>query len=246
MASWKRVIWRVVVPLGVLYLLLGALVVLRALWWTPPQHASDAFIRALRERDAAGIYLFSELLGPHLDAMLAEGHLSDAERRELRAKDFARFSLEFERGGKSLDSMRRERLLLGPPAEVRPEEPESYKAEVATGQTLDLVDYHDVRGEVYNRYYRVTYPTQAKSQPLGLFDNVRSEPHRPIRSALVRLEVRPRPDLSGFRKQILGWHWLDSVRWAFPFAGPVPEPACAEVWMVGVSFDVDKLTLETF
>jgi hypothetical protein len=98
--------------LGLPYLALGTLVVLRSSHWADPCRAARDFLDALRKRDAVGIYLYADMLGPRLSGMMEKSNLSSDEKKNLWAKDFGRWREEFEKGSKSMDSLRLERALL--------------------------------------------------------------------------------------------------------------------------------------
>jgi hypothetical protein len=232
--------------LALVYLLPGALVCLRAAWWAAPRDAADAYLASIVNRDTTGIYLYSDLLGPHLSGLMAKSQLSEDARRHMWAKDFTRWQDEFQKGGQAQDSLKRERRLLHGQVRLEPVAGKGFKAEIFHGQESDLVAYRDEPGRTHHLYYRLTYPSAAVAPKVAILDNVRSAPERRIQSVVVRIEVALRPEIGPPRSWLLAWDWLDEIAPAYPFRrlfGPA-EPQ--EVWMAGVRFAADKLSLETF
>jgi hypothetical protein len=233
-------------PLLLAYLILGALVVLRSQSYCDPDTAAQVYLEALRSRRLDAIYLYSELLGARLAGLTEGSDLGEEQRQQLWAKDFTRFTLEFNRGAGSMDSLRRERLLLSSKAAVAPAAVKDYRAEVKSGQELNLVSYRDVEGEGYHRYYRISYPSPDQAPPVGLLDNVQTGRDRLIRSVIIRVQVLRRPEVGWLKAQAMRWGRLDQVASWYPFLSLLPPAEPSRIWMVGVSFTVDKTTLETF
>lgn len=241
----KRIVIAVIIVLA-LYLAFGTLISLRKYWFTPPELAADNYLRALQERDTAVIYLYSDMLGPRLMDMMEKSRMTDEERRQLWAKDYTRWRSEFQRGAKAMDSLRRERELITGQVQYVRVSPQEYKAEVKQGEEINLLSYVDLPGEIHHRYYRLTFPSTEQAPPVSVLDNIRTGAQRRIKSVVIRIRVRRRPDANAFASLIMEWDWLDNVSFLFPFAAWVPHQDPSDAWMAGLSFDVDKLTLETF
>ena len=244
--SRKTLILGLALPALLAYLVLGALCVLRWFSFSDPDTTAQVYLEALRSRRLDAIYLYSESLGARLAALTEGSDLGEDQRKDLWAKDFARFTLEFDRGASALDSMRRERQLLSSQARVAPATVKDYRAEVKSGQELDLASYRDVEGEGYHRYFRISYPSADQAPPVSLLDNVQTGRDRLIRSVIVRVEVLRRPEVGWLKAQAMRWGWLDRLKPAFPFLKLLPPADPSRIWMAGVSFTIDKTTLETF
>lgn len=242
----KKAIVKVVIWLIIVYLLAGLPVCLRTMWWAPPQEAAQAYLKAIVERDATGIYLYSDMLGPHLAGMMAKSNMADDGRRHMWAKDFARWKGEFEKGGEAQDSLKRERRLLHGQVEITPVDGREFKAEITRDKVSQLESYTDTPGETHHFYFKLTYPSAEVAPPVGILDNLNTGKQRRIRSVVIRVEVGRRPDIEPPATWMLELDWLDAIAPAFPLRhlfGPAnPE----EVWMGQVSFAVDKLSLDTF
>ncbi len=239
-------IFKIVAWVIAIYLLLSVPVCLRTMWWAPPEQAAQAYINAIKQRDPTGIYLYSDMLGPHLAGMMAKSNMDDDSRRHMWAKDFARWKSEFEKGGAAQDSTKRERRLLHGQVLVERVDGKDFKAEVKNGEVTELVSYNDTPGETRHFFYRLTYPSAEVAPPVAILDNVRTGKQRRIRSVVIRVEVRRRPDVEPPATWFLGWDWLDAVAPVFPHRvlfGPAPAE---QVWMAQISFAVDKLSLDTF
>lgn len=244
--SKKKLIVILVAGLGVVYLLAGAVVALRILWWIPPHHAADAYVRALQEHDLPAVYQYAELLGPRLAGLMVKSNLAPEQRQRNWAKDYARWKSEFERGAKAMDSLRRERMLFVPGAKVVRVQVEHYRAEVTRGPDRNLVGYQDVPGAVHHVYYQFIYPDAERAPRVDVLDNIRTATRRRMRSVVLRLEVQRRPDVSWLKARLLEWNWLDELRFLYPYLDVLAPSDPSTVWMVGIRYDADKMTLETF
>ena len=243
--SWKkRLVILGLVLLGI-YLLAGTAVTLRRAFLASPQKAAGQYLQALRDRDAAGIYLYSDMLGPHLGDMMGKSGLTEEQRKNLWAKDFARWKMEFERGSKAEDALRRERDLLRPSVQIVPTEVADYKSEEHDGLDLNLATYHDVPGVIHHQYFQLIFKSASEAPTVSVLGNVKTGHQRRIKSVVVRVEVTRRRDVGLFRSSLLKWDWMEEAGFLFPrVLGPPDDPS--ELWMTRLSFDVDKLTLETF
>jgi len=241
-----KAIVRVAAWVVVIYLLLGMPICLRTMWWAPPEQAASAYLKAIVQRDPIGIYLYSDMLGPQLAGMMAKANMDSEVRRHMWAKDFTRWKDEFEKGGQAQDSTKRERRLLHGQVEIEPVPAGDFKAEVDRDGVQDLVSYHDVPGETRHFYYKLTYPSPEVAPPVAILDNIHTGKQRRIRSVIIRVEVRRRPDVEPPATWLLGWDWLDAVAPAFPLRHLFGPTRPEEVWMAQVSFAVDKLSLDTF
>jgi hypothetical protein len=242
----KRPLVIVLVLLGVVYCLVGALVVMRTIWWAPPQLAASAYLKAVMNRDTTGIYMYSDMLGPHLAGMMAKSKMGHDARRHMWAKDFTRWKTEFEKGSKAQDSLKRERRLLHGQVVVEPIAGGQFKAEVKRGEVIDLETYTDDPGQTHHFYYRLSYPALDGAPKVSILDNVLTGRNRHIRSVVVRVEVRRRPDVEPPQSWLLSWDWLDTISVAFPFRHLFTQASPEEVWMAMVSFAIDKMQLETY
>ncbi len=243
--SWKKRLSVLGLVLLGIYLLAGTAVTLRRAFLIPPQSAASKYLEALRGRDAAAIYLYSDMLGPHLAGMMDKSDLTEEQRKHLWAKDFARWKMEYDRGAEAEDALRRERALLTPSVRILPAEVDDYKAEVHDGIDLNLVSYNDVPGMIHHRYFRLSFDEDSKAPQVSVLGNVQSGSQRRIKSVVVRVEVRRRPDVGWFRSVLAEWDWLEEIGFLFPrIIGPPADPS--KLWMASLSFDVDKLTLETY
>jgi len=244
--SRRKKISIAVIVFALLYLLPGTVVFMRHLWWSDPQLAARAYLESLRKRDAVGIYLYADMLGPKLSGMMSKSALSEEQKKHLWAKDFVRWKAEFERGGESMDSLRRERELINPDAELDAIHPESYKAEVSKGDSLNMVTYSDDPGRTYHVYYQHSYPDPEKAPRVALLQNIGSGPGRKIESVIVRLEVSRRPEVGPLKATLLTWDWLEKFEFLYPVALFAGESDPSEIWGVKLSFNIDKLTLKTY
>jgi hypothetical protein len=243
--SWKkRLLIAVLVLLGI-YLLTGTTVALRRAFLAPPQAAALKYLQALRDRDAAAIYLYSDMLGPHLAGMMDKSDLSEEQRQNLWAKDFARWKMEYDRGSEAEDALRRERALLPPSVQIVATQAEDYKAEVHDGISLSLASYNDVPGMIHHRYFQLVFGAESEAPLVSVLENIHTGPQRRIKSVVVRVEVQRRPDVGWFRSVLAEWDWLEEIGFLFPRVTAPPEDP-SDFWMAGLSFDVDKLTLETY
>jgi len=231
--------------LASLYLLLATVVIWRHCLWAQPQAAANAYLRALQQRDATGIYLYSHLLGPRLAGMMAGSNLDEEQRRRLWAKDFVRWQAEFSKGNLASDPVRRERRLVAPGTRIEAVFPQEYRAEVNLDGDLYLASFHDVPGRSYHYYFRLSYPSPQVAPPVGVLQNVRTDRQRRIKSVVVHLEVQRRPEVRGPQAWLLECDWLRRLEVLVP-AWLFAENDPARVWAVKMSFNVDKLTLETF
>lgn len=243
--SWKkRLLILGLVLLGI-YLLAGTAVTLRRAFLASPQVAAGQYLQALRDRDAAGIYLYSDMLGPHLADMMGKSGLTEEQRKNLWAKDFARWKMEYQTGSEAEDALRRERTLIRPSVQIAATEVADYKAELRDGSDLNLATYNQVPGTIHHQYFQLIYKSASEAPPVSVLDNIQTGRQRRIKSVVVRVEVRRRPDVGWFRSALVEWDWMEEVGFLFPrVAGPPDDPS--ELWMTRLSFDVDKLTLETF
>jgi hypothetical protein len=235
-----------IIVLVVPYLALGTLVTLKKVWWVEPEITATAYLEAIRNREAGAIYLLSNMLGPSLSGMMAKSDMSQDQRKLLWAKDFTRWKLEFDKGSKSMDSLRRERLLICPSVQITQAQPATYKAAVRDGQNENMVSYADVIGETYHVYYQLIFKDQSSAPTVAVLDNVRTGQDRQIKSVLVRVEINLRPETDLIKSTILKWSWLDKIAFIFPTGLFNSNTDPAAIWGAQLSFDVDKLTLETF
>ncbi|MBN2495803.1 MAG: hypothetical protein JXR96_14530 [Deltaproteobacteria bacterium] len=242
-----RKLVKVIVILLVAYLLFGAAVTLRSMWRPPPSEAARAYLTSVARRDLPGIYLYSDMLGAKLAGMMADSGLSEAQRKHMWAKDYARWKREFERGTRSMDSIRRERQLLRPDASIVPVEVEHYKATLRGRDGEEsLASYRDVPGQTHHVYFKIEYASADKAPPVGILNHVQGGKDSRIRSVVVRVEVRLRPEVKGLRALLLEQGWMDRIAFLVPFRDLLGHDRPASIWMAGVSFDVDRMTLETF
>lgn len=243
--SWKkRLLIMGLVLLG-LYLLAGAAVSLRRSYLASPQEAALNYLTALRDRDAPSIYLYSDMLGPHLADMMEKSDLTQEQRKNLWAKDFARWKMEYDRGSEAEDALRRERQLLLPSVQIVSTDIKDYKAEEHDGVDLNLATYHDVPGLVHHRYFQLIFPSASQAPPVSVLGNVQTGRERRIKSVVVRVEVSRRSDVGWLRSTLVEWDWMEEAGFLFPrIVSPPDDPS--ELWMTSLSFNVDKLTLETF
>ena len=243
--SWKKRLLILGLVLLGLYLLAGAAINLRWSYLASPQDAALKYLKALRDRDAPGIYLYSDMLGPHLADMMEKSDLTQEQRKNLWAKDFARWKMEYDRGSDAEDALRRERQLMLPAVQIVSTEVADYKAEEHDGVDLNLATYHDVPGVVHHRYFQLIFPSASQAPPVSILGNVQTGPQRMIKSVVVRVEVRRRPDVGWLRSTLVEWDWVEEAGFLFPrIINPPDDPS--ELWMTSLSFNVDKLTLETF
>jgi hypothetical protein len=243
--GWKKPVLILAIVLAAVYLLAGTAVTLRRTTLASHEKAASQYINALRDRDLTAIYLYSNMLGPHLAGMMEKSGLSEEQRKNLWAKDFARWKWEFERGTKAKDALRRERTLMDPSVRIVPTDVGDYKAEVHDGVDLNLASYHDVPGTIYHHYFQLIFASASQAPPVSVLSNVRTGRQRRIKSVVVRVEVSRRPDVSWIRGQLVEWDWLEEIGFLFPaILDPPDDPS--GLWMTNLSFDVDKLTLETF
>ncbi|MBW1810099.1 MAG: hypothetical protein JRJ87_18020 [Deltaproteobacteria bacterium] len=244
--SKKTWILFIIIVLVVPYLAVGTAVILKKVWWLEPEITAMAYLEAIRNREAGAIYLLSNMLGPSLSGMMKKSDMSQDQRKLLWAKDFTRWKLEFDKGLKSMDSLRRERLLICPGIQITQAQPAVYRAAVRDGQNENMVSYINVIGETYHVYYQLIFKDRSSAPTVSLLDNVRTGPERRIRSILVRVEVSLRPEIGPIKSTILKWNWLDKIAFIFPTGlfDSCTDPAA--IWGAQLSFDVDKLTLETF
>jgi hypothetical protein len=243
--KWKkRLLIAGLVLLG-LYLLAGAAITLRRAYLASPQEAALSYLKALRNRDAPTIYLYSDMLGPHLADMMEKSELTQEQRKNLWAKDYARWKMEYDRGSEAKDALRRERQLMMPEVQIVSTEVADYKAEEHDGTELNLATYHDIPGIVIHRYFQLIFPSASQAPPVSILGNVNTGRQRRIKSVVVRVEVRRRPDVGWLRSALVEWDWMEEAGFIFPrIIAPPDDPS--ELWMTSLSFDVDKLTLETF
>jgi len=240
----KRLLIAGLVVLG-LYLLAGAAVTLRRAYLASPREAALDYLKALRDRNAPAIYLYSDMLGPHLADMMDKSELTPEQRKNLWAKDFARWKMEYDRGSEARDALRRERQLMVPEVQIVSTEVADYKAEEHDGGELNLATYHDVPGIVHHCYFQLIFPSASQGPPVSVLGNVQTGQQRHIKSVVVRVEVRRRPDVGWLRSTLVEWDWMEKAGFLFPrIIAPPDDPS--ELWMTSLSFDVDKLTLETF
>jgi hypothetical protein len=243
--SWKKRLLILGLVLLGLYLLAGAAINLRWSYLASPQDAALDYLEALRDRNAPGIYLYSDMLGPHLADMMEKSDLTQEQRKNLWAKDFARWKMEYDRGSDAEDALRRERQLMLPAVQIVSTEVADYKAEEHDGVDLNLATYHDVPGIVHHRYFQLIFKSASEAPPVSILGNVQTGRQRRIKSVVVRVEVRRRPDVGWLRSMLVEWDWMEEAGILFPrVLGPPDDPS--ELWMTRLSFDVDKLTLETF
>lgn len=243
--KWQKLLLILGLVLLGIYLLAGTAVTLRRAFLIPPQAAALDYLEALRDRDAAAIYLYSDMLGPHLAGMMDKSDLTTEQRKHLWAKDFARWKMEFDRGSEAEDALRRERTLLPPSVQIVSTEVDDYKAEVHDGVDLNLASYNDVPGLIHHRYFQLIFKPDSEAPPVSALGNIQTGHQRRIKSVVVRVEVHRRPDAGWFRSALVEWDWLDEIGFLFPrVTGPPEDPS--KLWMAGLSFDVDKLTLETY
>ncbi len=241
--KWVTIIGLV---LGLPYLALGTLVVLRSSRWADPDLAARDFLNALRKRDAVGIYLYADMLGPRLSGMMEKSDLAEDEKKYLWAKDFGSWREEFEKGSRSMDSLRQERALISPETRISALHPDNFRAEVRSGEDLNLVAYHDVPGECYHCYFKLEFPSIEQAPPVDLLQNIQTAKRRRIKSVVVRVEIKRRPEVGPIESLLLKWLWLDKIAWLFPTGlfGAQGDPA--KLWSAHLSFNVDKLTMEAF
>jgi hypothetical protein len=242
----KKAIGVVIGLLAGLYLLLGLLVTLRIIWLCPPEQAADAYLQALKSSNTALVYMYSDLLGPRLIDMMNKSEMTEDDRKALWAKDYARWKSEYMRGSKALDSLRREREVISEHADFKRVTPESYKAEVRVDGDLNMVAYADVPGETHHLYYQLVYPAPGKAPRVSVLGNIRTGPKRRIKQMVLRVQVRRRPDVDALAALIMEASWISELEFLFPHLGLLSQADPTDVWMVGLSFDVDKLTLETY
>jgi hypothetical protein len=243
--SWKKRLSILGLALLGIYLLAGMAVTLRRAFLIPPQSAALKYLEAVRGRNAAAIYIYSDMLGPHLAGMMDKSDLTEEQRKNLFAKDFARWKMEYDRGTEAKDALRRERALLTPSVQIVPAEVDDYKAEVDDGIDLNLVSYNDVPGMIHHRYFRLSFDECSKAPPVSVLGNVQSSPQHRVKSVVVRVEVRRRPDVGWFRSLLVEWNWLEEIGFLFPrIVAPPADPS--RLWMASLSFDVDKLKLEIY
>jgi hypothetical protein len=245
-AASRRALWQLGALLAGLYLLFSAAVCLRTAWRPEPGRAAEEYLRALQARDATGIYMLSDLLGARLAGMTAGGGLEGDTAKHLQAKDFARWKAEFDRGADSQESLRREVDLVRPAGQLAPDAPEDYQAEVPDAEGTSLESYRDSAGETYHRYWRLSYRSAAEAPAVGQLENVRTGRDRRLKAVTLRLEVSRRPELGGFRTFVLALDALDQVAFLAPARHLFSPPDPSAVWMVRLSFAVDKTRLETF
>jgi hypothetical protein len=243
--NWKKRLLILGLTLAGIYLLAGTALTLRRSFLASPREAAFRYLKALRDRDASGIYLYSDMLGPHLADMMEKSDLTEEQRKNLWAKDFARWKMEYERGSEAQDALRRERELIRPSVQIAPTEVADYKAEVHDGADLNLASYQEVPGLIHHRYFQLIFNPASEAPPVSVLGNVQTGGQRRIKSVVVRVEVRRRPDVGWFRSALVGWDWMEKAGFLFPeILDPPDDPS--ELWMTSLSFDVDKLTLETF
>ena len=244
--SGKKWIVLTALLLGLPYLALGTLVALRVHWWADPGRAAADFLEALRKRDAVGIYLYADMLGPRLSGMMEKSKLTENEKKQLWAKDFGRWRDEFKKGSKSMDSLRAERELLSGQVHFSECYPAEYRAEVDDGQGLNLVSYRNVTGECYHRYFKLDYPSARTAPEVKLLQNIETALQRRIKSVIVRVELNRRPEVGPVESLVLDWEWLDKIAFIFPTGLFPAQDDPAQVWSAHLSFNVDKTTLETY
>jgi hypothetical protein len=243
--SWKkRLLILGLVLLGI-YLLAGTAITLRRAYLASPRDAAVSYLKALRDRDAPGIYLYSDMLGPHLADMMEKSELTQEQRKNLWAKDFARWKMEYDRGSEAKDALRRERQLLVPSVQIVSTEVADYKAEEHDGVDMNLATYHDIPGVVHHRYFQLIFKSADEAPPVSILGNVQTGRQRRIKSVVMRVEVRRRPDVGWLRSVLVEWDWLEEVGFLFPRLLDSPNDP-SDLWMTSLSFDVDKLTLETY
>lgn len=244
--SSRKLLVQLAVVTGIVYLILSALICAKQAWWAPPSLAADGFIEALQEKDPTGIYLFSDMLGAHLTAMMLKSKMSADARKHMLAKDFNQWKDEFNKGTKAHDTLARERKLVNSQMSFESVPCSDFKAEISDGETRNLVSYKDVPGQAYHLCYRFTYPSAQHAPRVRLLGNIRTARNRRIKSIVIRVEVTRRPEISPPRSWILGWEWLDAIAPAFPlrylFSNAKPE----EVWMARISFQIDKTKIDTY
>jgi hypothetical protein len=243
--SWKKRLLLLGLVLLMIYLLAGAAITLRRSYLASPHDAALNYLKALRDRDAPAIYMYSDMLGPHLADMMEKSDLNQEQRKNLWAKDFARWKMEYDRGSEAEDALRRERKLLAPSVQIVPTEVNDYKAEEHDGVDMNLATYHDVPGVVHHRYFQLIFNSASEAPPVSVLGNVQTGRQRRIKSVVVRVEVRRRPDVGWLRSMLVEWDWMEETCFLFPrLLEPPDDPS--ELWMTSLSFNVDKLTLETY
>jgi len=225
--------------LGLPYLALGTLVVLRRSQWSDPDLAARDFLDALRKRDAVGIYLYADMLGPRLSGMMEKSDLAEDEKKYLWAKDFGRWREEFEKGSRSMDSLRQERALISPQTRISAMHPDNFRAEVRSGEDLNLVTYHDVPGECYHRYFKLEFPSIEQAPPVDLLQNIQTAGRRHIKSVVIRVEINRRPEVGPIESLLLKWLWLDKIAWLYPTGlfGAQDNPEARMLARLGAFFD---------
>jgi len=243
--SWKKRLLMLGLALISIYLLVGAAITLRRAYLASSQDAAVNYLKALRDRDAPGIYLYSDMLGPHLADMMEKSDLTQEQRKNLWAKDFARWKMEYDRGSEAKDALRRERELMVPSVQIVPTEVADYKAEEHDGVDINLATYHDIPGVVHHRYFQLIFNSASQAPPVSVLGNVQTGRQRRIKSVVVRVEVRRRPDVGWLRSVLVEWDWMEKVGFLFPRVLSPPEDP-SQLWMTNLSFNVDKLTLETY
>ncbi|RME19656.1 MAG: hypothetical protein D6806_17915 [Deltaproteobacteria bacterium] len=244
----KRLAWGLGV-LAFVYLALAVMVTARHAVWCDPAQAADRYLEALRKKDAAGIYLFSHMLGPHLSGMMEKSNLGAEEKKLLWAKDFNRWREEFSKAGgrgHSLDPMRREAALVASASAIEQVSPGDWRSVEYDQDGEYLASFRDVCGSVHHLYYRLAYRDARSAPPVSILENVRTARSRRIKSVVVRLEVTRRPEVGGLRALLIGWCWLDRLRAIVPAGLFARSAEPHEVWAVKLSLAVDKLKLETF
>ncbi len=234
------------VPLPALYLLLGALTITRQVVWMEPDRAAQLYLEAFQARDTAKIYAWSQVLGPHLDQMLAQDNLSEEKRAELKAGDFARWQAEFEKQSPAQDSLAREKALLGPGTIFAHAQPASYKAETLADGDLYLVSFSDIDGLTYHCYFEFKYGQRHTAPAVHLFQNMKKDDARKVRSVVIRVQVSRRLDQGWGKSLLMEWNWLESVAFLYPTGWFHAEEDPGRIWTVALSLDIDLLALKTY
>ncbi len=119
-------------------------------------------------------------------------------------------------------------------------------AEVHDGQDVNKVSYNNLPGETYHVYYQLIFKDRSSAPTVSLLDNVRTGPERRIKSVLVRVEVRLRPEIGPIKSTVLKWTWLDKIAFIFPTGLFDSSTDPAAIWGAQLSFAIDKLTLEIY
>ena len=244
--STKKVILLIVVPIIVIYSGFASIAILRFHWNTPPEHIALAYLTAIKNRDTQNIYSYSKKLRPNLENMMNKSDVSDEQRQQLLKDDFARWKQDFDKKSKKADNLHKEQLLLPPQVQIMVATPEEYKAETLVDGDVSLISYEDIPLEVYNRYIQLDYTLSSAAPTMGIFENIRKSKNKRIKSVVVRVEVRRRPDIGGFKAMIIDWDWIEDIDIIFPCKMFGREENPYHTWIADIGFEVDKISLKTF